>query len=79
MADASCLTLQGKALSITESVKQKNSNFRELANHPNSSLFSALFFLFHFKAFANRLDGKHSAENVKREALLVLLGSEEGK
>lgn len=71
------LAIWGKALSITESVKQKNSNFGALANHPNSGLFSVLFF--HFKAFKNQLDGKYFSENLKIEGLLVLFRQKEGK
>lgn len=76
--NASCLTIWGQALSITESAKQKNSNFGELANHPNSSPFSVLFFP-HLKAFENQLDGKHSSENLKIEGLLVFFRPKEGK
>ena len=76
LASASCLTIWEKVLSITESLKQKNSNFRELANHPNSSLFSVLFF--HLKAFKNQLDGKHFSENLKI-GLLVFFRPKEGK
>jgi hypothetical protein len=55
-------------LSVTQPVKQKNSNFRELANRLSCCLFSVLFF--HLRAFKNQLNGKHFSENLKIEGSL---------